>query len=344
MTRIRDGVEAADADGARRDAAAALRAGRPEHADDRRRRRRHATPRSWPRRRSSIARYALRRVYYSAFSPIPGADPSLPPAAPPLVREHRLYQADWLMRFYGFDADELTTAAAPDLDLETDPKLAWALRHPELLPGRRQPRPRERLLRVPGLGRRTVHAAARDAPASSRHPRRPAHARRAAEEGARRSSSPPIRRPRRAPSIASTSPTRVRAPRQLQPLRRRRDARAPESSDDGRRRARLRGLARHARAGCSPPASHAGRRHLGWRPTAARTCCRSTTRRTTCRQTPARRSRAGAASSPRRAAGGRCIATTRKWALLYRAAVAADARGSPPARLRRRRRRPRASR
>ncbi len=48
--------------------------------------------------------HALRRVYYSAYSPIPGSDPSLPPAAPPLVREHRLYQADWLMRFYGYDA------------------------------------------------------------------------------------------------------------------------------------------------------------------------------------------------------------------------------------------------
>ena len=100
--------------------------------------------------------HALRRVYYSAYSPIPGSDPSLPPAAPPLVREHRLYQADWLMRFYGYDAAELTTAAAPDLDLETDPKLAWALRHPGYFPVDVNRDPRERLLRIPGVGRRTV--------------------------------------------------------------------------------------------------------------------------------------------------------------------------------------------
>jgi putative DNA modification/repair radical SAM protein len=98
----------------------------------------------------------LRRVYYSAFSPIPGSDPSLPPAAPPLVREHRLYQADWLMRFYGYDARELTTASAADLDLEIDPKLAWALRNPAFFPIDVNRDPRERLLRIPGVGRRTV--------------------------------------------------------------------------------------------------------------------------------------------------------------------------------------------
>jgi putative DNA modification/repair radical SAM protein len=101
--------------------------------------------------------HALRRVYYSAYSPIPGSDPSLPPAAPPLVREHRLYQADWLMRFYGYDAAELTTQNAPDLDLETDPKLAWALRHPGFFPVDVNRDPRERLLRIPGVGRRTVN-------------------------------------------------------------------------------------------------------------------------------------------------------------------------------------------
>ena len=100
--------------------------------------------------------HELRRVYYSAYSPIPGSDPSLPPAPPPLVREHRLYQADWLMRFYGYDVSELTTAAAPDLDLEIDPKMAWALRHPGYFPVDVNRDPRERLLRIPGVGQRTV--------------------------------------------------------------------------------------------------------------------------------------------------------------------------------------------
>src|SRR4051812_21247079 len=69
--------------------------------------------------------HKLRRVYYSAFSPIPHADGRLPGQAPPLVREHRLYQADWLMRFYGFRSDELTTAQEPNFDLNIDPKLGW---------------------------------------------------------------------------------------------------------------------------------------------------------------------------------------------------------------------------
>ena len=69
-------------------------------------------------RASSLYReQRLRRVYYSAFSPIPDASSKLPLVAPPLVREHRLYQADWLMRFYGFDVAELTTDAEPDLPL-----------------------------------------------------------------------------------------------------------------------------------------------------------------------------------------------------------------------------------
>src|SRR6185312_7987831 len=70
--------------------------------------------------------HRLRRVYYSAFSPIPHADPRLPVRTPPLVREHRLYQADWLMRFYEFEAHELT-ALSENLSLDYDPKLAWAL-------------------------------------------------------------------------------------------------------------------------------------------------------------------------------------------------------------------------
>ena len=101
-------------------------------------------------------RQRLRRVYYSAFSPIPDASDLLPPGAPPLVREHRLYQADWLMRFYGFGVHELTSAAAPNLPLDVDPKLAWALRHREQFPVDVNAAPREMLLRVPGLGVRSV--------------------------------------------------------------------------------------------------------------------------------------------------------------------------------------------
>ncbi len=109
--------------------------------------------------------YGLRRVYYSAFSPIPDASRALPLAAPPLVREHRLYQADWLMRFYGFTHDEIVPPAASlgddtrgsgMLSLEMDPKLAWAVAHPECFPVDLNTAPREHLLRVPGLGVRTV--------------------------------------------------------------------------------------------------------------------------------------------------------------------------------------------
>ncbi|MBQ4827492.1 putative DNA modification/repair radical SAM protein [Leisingera sp. HS039] len=101
--------------------------------------------------------YGLRRVYYSAFSPIPDASARLPLVSPPLVREHRLYQADWLLRFYGFGLEEITSAA-PDgnLDLEIDPKLAWALAHRGLFPLDVNRASREELLRVPGFGVRTV--------------------------------------------------------------------------------------------------------------------------------------------------------------------------------------------
>jgi predicted DNA-binding helix-hairpin-helix protein len=102
------------------------------------------------------AKHKLRRVYYSAFSPIPHADGRLPGAAPPLVREHRLYQADWLMRFYGFRGDELTTPAEPNLDINLDPKLGWALRHREFFPVDLNRASKAALLRVPGLGVRNV--------------------------------------------------------------------------------------------------------------------------------------------------------------------------------------------
>jgi putative DNA modification/repair radical SAM protein len=102
------------------------------------------------------ARARLRRVYFSAFSPIPDASPALPAAAPPLLREHRLYQADWLMRFYGFGVRELTRPDAPNLELEVDPKLAWALHNRDRFPVDLNGADRAELLRVPGLGVRNV--------------------------------------------------------------------------------------------------------------------------------------------------------------------------------------------
>ncbi|MEZ4406857.1 MAG: putative DNA modification/repair radical SAM protein [Polyangiales bacterium] len=98
----------------------------------------------------------LRRVYYSAYSPTPHADGRLPPEPPPLLREHRLYQSDWLFRHYGFEPEEITPPEAPQLDLSVDPKLAWALRHRERFPVDVNTAPREMLLRVPGLGVRNV--------------------------------------------------------------------------------------------------------------------------------------------------------------------------------------------
>jgi len=99
--------------------------------------------------------YRLKRVYYSAFSPIPDSSRALPLQAPPLMREHRLYQADWLMRFYGFDAGEIVEDAGM-LPLDIDPKLAWALRHRDRFPLDVASASREELLRVPGFGRKAV--------------------------------------------------------------------------------------------------------------------------------------------------------------------------------------------
>lgn len=100
--------------------------------------------------------YHLRRVYYSAYSPI--SDPSfqLPAITPPLLREHRLYQADWLLRFYDFSVDEIVSATHPNLNLEHDPKMSWALRNPQVFPIDLNQAPREMLLRVPGLGVRNA--------------------------------------------------------------------------------------------------------------------------------------------------------------------------------------------
>jgi putative DNA modification/repair radical SAM protein len=100
--------------------------------------------------------YGLRRVYYSAFSPTPDASAALPPRAAPLLREHRLYQADWLLRFYGFSEPELATDAAGNMPLEMDPKLAWALQHRERFPLDVNTADREALLRVPGMGVKSV--------------------------------------------------------------------------------------------------------------------------------------------------------------------------------------------
>ena len=99
--------------------------------------------------------YRLKRVYYSAFSPIPDSSRALPLSAPPLMREHRLYQADWLMRFYGFDVDEIVEGAGW-LPLDIDPKLAWALRHRDRFPLDVATASREELLRVPGFGTKAV--------------------------------------------------------------------------------------------------------------------------------------------------------------------------------------------
>lgn len=96
-------------------------------------------------------RLSLRRVYYSAYVPV-NHDPRLPTQAPPLLREHRLYQADWLMRFYGFALDELVDAERPNLSLDLDPKLDWALRNLHLFPVEVMSADYETLLRVPGIG------------------------------------------------------------------------------------------------------------------------------------------------------------------------------------------------
>ena len=102
--------------------------------------------------------YRLRRVYYSAFSPVPHSSTRLPNRAPPLLREHRLYQADWLLRFYGFSVGELSESRPTgDLSLAVDPKTAWALANRARFPVDVNTAVREQLLRVPGLGVRVVN-------------------------------------------------------------------------------------------------------------------------------------------------------------------------------------------
>ena len=100
--------------------------------------------------------YGLKRVYYSGYVPVTD-DARLPQVTqPPMVREHRLYQTDWLMRFYGFEADEILDPAHPYLDLEIDPKLAWALRNRHLFPIDVNTADRNLILRIPGVGARSA--------------------------------------------------------------------------------------------------------------------------------------------------------------------------------------------
>jgi putative DNA modification/repair radical SAM protein len=105
---------------------------------------------------SLYQKHKLKRVYYSGFSPIQNAHPSLPLKSPPLIREHRLYQTDWLLRFYGFKADEILPAEHATLDLNMDPKLSWAIRSRDFFPVDVNSAPKEALLRIPGLGVRNV--------------------------------------------------------------------------------------------------------------------------------------------------------------------------------------------
>lgn len=112
--------------------------------------------------------FHLKRVYFSSYIPVM-SHPQLPSlfTAPPLLREHRLYQADWLLRFYGFSASELLDERAPDLSLDFDPKTAWALRHLDLFPVEVNKASFEALLRVPGIGilsAQRIQAARRTAP------------------------------------------------------------------------------------------------------------------------------------------------------------------------------------
>lgn len=106
---------------------------------------------------SLYRKFDLRRVYYTAFTPIESSNPLLPAERTPLMREHRLYEADWLLRHYGFTASEITHGASEsNLDLERDPKLAWALRHRDYFPIDVNRAAARQLLRVPGLGARNV--------------------------------------------------------------------------------------------------------------------------------------------------------------------------------------------
>src|SRR5690606_28628903 len=162
-------------------------------------------------------------------SPIPDASRALPLRPPPLMREHRLYQADWLMRFYGFEVGEVAPPGNDGmLDLDIDPKLAWALRNRAQFPVELDTAPREQLLRVPGPGAGAGRGAGR--PAARRGgPVRRAGRRRCAPASAHRHAARAARVPR--PRRAGAGPRRPAAARGALP-----DAVAP-----GARRARAAG-------------------------------------------------------------------------------------------------------
>ena len=143
--------------------------------------------------------YRLKRVYYSAFSPIPDASRALPLVSPPLIREHRLYQADWLMRFYGFDAGEIVDEADGMLPLDIDPKLAWALRHRDRFPLDVATASREDLLRVPGFGTKAVDRIIATRRLTSIRAGRPGAAAYPAEQGAA------VHRSQRSPAVAASA-------------------------------------------------------------------------------------------------------------------------------------------
>lgn len=102
---------------------------------------------------SLYKKYSLKRVFFSAYLPV-NSDSRLPAldVRPPLLREHRLYQADWLLRYYDFSAWELLTEEEPNFDLYLDPKCTWAVRHPEFFPVEINTAPKAALLRIPGIG------------------------------------------------------------------------------------------------------------------------------------------------------------------------------------------------
>lgn len=100
-------------------------------------------------------KYSMKRVFFSAYIPL-GTNPLLPVTAPPLLREHRLYQADWLLRFYGFRAEELLSNDNPNFSTLIDPKCEWALRHLEMFPVEINTAPYQMILRIPGIGVRSA--------------------------------------------------------------------------------------------------------------------------------------------------------------------------------------------
>ena len=140
MAIVRSHVDAADEDRSTDEASGILRAGRADDADDCRRQRQQRRRAAADSVASSTAVTVCAASTIRRSARFPKRRRWLPPVSPPRVREHRLYQADWLMRHYGFTHDELTTAAAPDLPLDMSPKLAWALRHPEIFPWTSTPR------------------------------------------------------------------------------------------------------------------------------------------------------------------------------------------------------------